>query len=380
MIAVSSAFGWTARLIDLVAGEPAPPSPSSSVRAAQRRLRAAAIPIFRTGTASETIVEQAHGVLGIDSSVGPSLHLGGSDEGRRALLGARRRPRSPSERPPQRRRRLQPVHAGATPRCSRRDGEAAHGRRLLPLLIEGGSSRRSRRSSARYADGRSTSCRSSRVSSCRATGRGEARIARRLGADGERDCAGSRSATRDTAVPRMPEPSGPSACSSTSRRRPAIRSLRDRAGENGTLCQIIRYRGGTGRGCNADPRDRHGPGRAGDPSRPAERGRRRARHSSRSTGAVGTNVASLEVDYEDGTSAAVPIVEQFVISRSHPPITATGASRSSAGITPATRSPRLVGSASPSGGRRAPRCARRSRTSSTPRPSTSGRSRASFGM
>ena len=68
---VSSAFGWTSRLLDLVAGQPAPPRVKRAF-ALEKEARKRVLPIFRQ-EASGVVVAQAHGVIGLDSSVGPVI-------------------------------------------------------------------------------------------------------------------------------------------------------------------------------------------------------------------------------------------------------------------------------------------------------------------
>lgn len=73
VVAASSAFGWTSRLLDAVAGKPAPP-PVRQAFAVRNEARARQVmPIFRRSRAEDTIVEQTHGVMGINSSVGPVI-------------------------------------------------------------------------------------------------------------------------------------------------------------------------------------------------------------------------------------------------------------------------------------------------------------------
>src|SRR5215210_1742653 len=73
VVVASSAFGWTSRLIDAIAGEPAP-TPVKQAFAVHNEARARQVmPLFRRSRLSDVIVEKTHGVMGINTSVGPVI-------------------------------------------------------------------------------------------------------------------------------------------------------------------------------------------------------------------------------------------------------------------------------------------------------------------
>jgi hypothetical protein len=72
VVVVTSAFGWPARVYDVIVGEPAPPRVKDAF-ALRNEGRERVLPIFRQNASSDTIVERAHGVLGIETSVGPVI-------------------------------------------------------------------------------------------------------------------------------------------------------------------------------------------------------------------------------------------------------------------------------------------------------------------
>ena len=68
----TSALAWAGGLLDFVAGEPAPPPVRRTFELADEA-RERVLPIFRSGGGPEVIAERAHGVLAIDTSVGPVI-------------------------------------------------------------------------------------------------------------------------------------------------------------------------------------------------------------------------------------------------------------------------------------------------------------------
>ena len=313
VIAVSSAFGWTARLIDLVAGEPAPEPVKAAFAIHNDAFARQAIPIFRSGTASEAIVEQAHGVLGIDSSAGPVFIWAAPTKGGGLcyVLDVERE-RLPNGRPS--------GGGGCSPNKRVPRAVLSGGMRVRSLddgsylsLIQGQVGPEVAKVELRYADGSTDELpvfEGFFLTEPRAGAKPEWLVA--LGADGEEL---ARRQVRDprTAIPRMPEPTGRERVLFDFETAAGYRLTFSIApGEDGTLCQITRYRGGTGRGCNPDPRDGMAPDAlAIHPGLQNEAGDAKALVTL--SGAVGSEVATLELRYEDGTTDAVPIVEQFVM-------------------------------------------------------------------
>lgn len=70
---VSSAFGWTTRLIDAIAGAPAPTEVKHAFAVGNDARARQVMPLLRQSADRDTIVERTHGVIGINSSVGPVI-------------------------------------------------------------------------------------------------------------------------------------------------------------------------------------------------------------------------------------------------------------------------------------------------------------------
>jgi hypothetical protein len=312
VVAASSAFGWTSRLVDLIAGEPAPPRVKRAF-AVQNEARARQVmPIFRASGASDAIVAQTHGVIGIESSVGEVIVWAAPTKGGGLCwvldIEALRRPDglpnggggcSPHSQSPR-----APLEGGIRrTRVGDRFLELVQGRvRADVASVE-----------LRYADGAAETLPVFErffLHEPRPDSEPILLIARdREGAELQRQSVRSPESLRD----RFPEVVGPE--------RPLIR-LETASGfpltfalapaEDDQLCQITRYRGSVSRSCGPDPRERvvgneisiH-PGLWNE----AEDGKPLVTLN----GVVGASIARLELHYDDGSVAPIPIREGFVL-------------------------------------------------------------------
>ena len=311
VVVVSSAFGWTSRLIDAIAGEPAPP-PVKRAFAVQNQARARQVmPIFRSSPASDTIVERTHGVIGINSSVGPVIIWAAPTKGGGICwvmdIERKRRP----DGLPNGGGGCSPYPQPSSVAMVASQGKTRVGEGYLEL-IEGRVRADVTSVELRYADGASETLPVIErffLHELRTDAEPTLLIAR--GRDGEEI---KRQPIRriEWARPRMPDAVGPERSVirlETSTGFPLTFALAPAA--NGQLCQITRYRG-TGRSCGPDPRDRVGPDEISiHPGlwNEAEDGKPLVTLN----GVVGANVARLELHYTDGSSQPIPISERFVV-------------------------------------------------------------------
>ncbi len=312
--AVSSAFGWTSRLIDVIAGQPAPPRIKRTF-ALENEARERVLPIFRRQAMSDTIIEQAHGVIGFDSSVGPVILWAAPTRGgglcwlieiKRAdeLAG---RPTSNPNCSPQLRRVDAPLAYGFS--------RTLVGDRYLALIegrLQGRLQANVTSLELRYGDGRSEMVPIA-----------EGFFLQELRVESEpilliaRDRSGAEVKRLEVQAFELIPPPGP-----VGPERILIRVETD-AGfpltfslartENGELCQLTHYPGGgLGRTCGPDPRTRVAPDEISvHPGlwNEAQDGKPLVTLG----GVVGSAIARLDLHYEDGTIVAVPVVEQFVL-------------------------------------------------------------------
>ena len=313
VVVVSSAFGWTSRLIDAIAGEPAPP-PVKRAFAVHNEARARQVmPIFRESSVSDTIIERTHGVIGIDSSVGPVIIWAAPTKGGGICwirdIERLRRPDG-----------LPNGGGGCNPHPHPASVPLEYTLRKTRVgdsyleLIEGRVRADVTSVELRYADGASETLPVIErffLHELRADSEPGLLIARgRDGNEIKRQPIRRLEFTR----PRFPSAVGPE--------RVVIR-LETAAGfplsfslapaENGQLCQIKRYGGrGTGRTCGPDPRDRVAADELSIHPGLWNEGED-AKRLVTLNGVVGANVARLEVHYTDGTVTPVPISERFVV-------------------------------------------------------------------
>lgn len=312
VVAATSAFGWTSRLVDLIAGEPAPPRVKRAF-AVQNEARARQVmPIFRRSGASNPIVEQTHGVIGIDSSVGEVIIWAAPTRGGGVCwvldIEPLRRPDG-----------LPNGGAGCNPHPQSPRVPLEYGLRGTRVgdrfleLIDGRVRADVASVELRYADGATETLPVFErffLHEPRPDSEPILLIARdRDDAELQRQPVRSPESLRD----RFPDVVGPE--------RPLIR-LKTATGflltfalapaQDDQLCQITRYRGSVARGCGPDPRERVAadeisvhPGLWNE----AEDGKPLVTLN----GVVGANIARLELHYVDGTTVPVPITEQFVV-------------------------------------------------------------------
>jgi hypothetical protein len=309
--AASSAFGLTNRLVQVVAGDPAP----SSVRKAfgmRDRARPRELPIFRTSASMEVVEEQAHAVLGLESTAGlvvlwsAPTRGGGicwmidiererrADGAPNATGGCR-----PAPLPP----KVPPVFGTSTTRIGDSSLE----------LIQGEVSEGVTSVEFRYSDGTNATLpvferfflgelpKRMQPTLMITRNKNGDEVARQASPPPLRAAAGS-----------IPEPVGPERVLirlETSSGHPLTFSVAPANG--GQICQITRYRGSIGKGCGPDPRTKIEPKELQIHSglwNEAEDGKPLVSLS----GVVGADIASLELRYRDGSVTQVSITERFV--------------------------------------------------------------------
>jgi hypothetical protein len=316
VVVASSAFGWTSRLIDAIAGEPAP-SPVKRAFAVHNDARARQVmPLFRRSPLSDVIVEETHGVLGINTSVGPVIIWAAPTRGGGICwivdIERMQRPNevpnagggcNPTPLPPD-----VPLHYSVS---GRRVGD-----RYLQLL-EGRVSVGVASVELRYPDGRSETLPVFErffLTELRGESRPNLLIARDSRGDetNRRKMDGPGMTSGIPGPEGIPKQVGPERVVirlETSTGHPLTLSLAP--AEGGQQCQITRYRGGMGRGCGPDRRKRIRPNELSVmPGLWNEAEDRKPLVSL--NGIVGADIARLELHYVDGTVAPVPITEQFV--------------------------------------------------------------------
>jgi hypothetical protein len=311
VIAVSSALGWTSRLVDAIAGEPAPPRVKRYF-AVQNEARAReAMAIFRGSADRDAIVERAHGVLGIETSVGAVIIWAAPTRGGGLCYVVEiERLRLPDGRPN--------GHASCGPRPDPPDRPMLQTGRGMTRVGEGylhllhGRARAEVASvELRWADGRRETLpvvEGFYLYELR-PGDEPAQLIARDGAGREL----ARERTRPLGLLQPAErPAGPERVLirlRTSTGHPLTFALA--RGKTGGLCRITRYRG-TGRTCGPDPRLRLAPdGLSVHPGlwNEAEDGKPLVTLQ----GVVGAEIERLQLRYADGAAAEIPIVEQFVV-------------------------------------------------------------------
>jgi hypothetical protein len=315
--AASSAFGWTSRLIDAIAGEPAP-TPVKQAFAVHNEARARQVMrIFRRSPLGDVILEETHGVMGINTSVGPVIIWAAPTRGGGICwivdVERMRRPDgvpnggggcNPTPLPPD-----VPLHYGVS-------GTRVGDRYLQ--LIEGRVSVGVASVELGFRDGRKEILPVFErffLSELRGDSRPNLLIARDArGSEVDRRKMGD-SPGMPSGIPGpedIPKQVGPERVVirlETSTGHPLTFSLAP--AEGGQLCQITRYRGGLSRGCGPDRRSRVGPAELGiHPGlwNEAEDGKPLVSLN----GVVGADIARLELRYSDGTVVPVPITERFV--------------------------------------------------------------------
>lgn len=315
VVTVSSALGWTSRLVTWVSGEPAPPEIVHGF--ALHNVRQP-IPIFRDSPQNEVIVEQAHGVIGIESSLGPvymwaAPTRGGGVCSMLDIVKAR----SPDGMPR--------GGAGCSPTPLRRPNELGYGingtrvgDRYL-ALVHGRAGAAIASVELQYADGVQRKLRvlegffldelrgGSRLAFVIGRDAQGAEVARRPAGGGLRVGPGA-----------IPKPVGPP--------RTVIRlesssghklTFSLAPGPDGQVCESTRYRGSVGGGCGPDLRRRverdeilitkflYNEPPDGKPLVGLR-------------GVVGEDVARLVIRYRDGTVEPVPVTERFVFFEIRP--------------------------------------------------------------
>jgi hypothetical protein len=308
---VSSAFGWTLRLFDAIAGEPAPTSVRKAF-AIRDAARPRQFPIFRESPAMEVVEEKAHAVLGLDTSAGRVIVWSAPTKGGGRCLMidivALRRSDgapaagggcSPSPLPPE----IPAVFGVSGTRIGDRYLELVRGEVSVGVAsVE-----------LRYPDGRRET-----LPVFERFFLSELRDGMRPTVMITRDANGAEIKRRHASPPlrvgpgSIPKPVGPEReliRLETSAGYPLTFSLAP--AEGGQVCQITRYRGSVGRTCGRDPRMRVAakeaqvhPGLWNE----AQDGKPLVSLS----GVVGSEIARLEIHYVDGTTAQVPIHDQFV--------------------------------------------------------------------
>jgi hypothetical protein len=324
VVVASSAFGWTSRLLDAISGEPAP-TPVKQAFAVHNEARARQVmPLFRRSPLSDVIVEETHGVMGINTSVGPVIIWAAPTRGGGLcwIVDIERMQRpdgvpnagggcNPTPLPPD-----VPLHYSVS---GTRVGD-----RYLQLL-EGRVSVGVASVELRYPDGRTETLPVFErlfLSELRGDSRPNLLIARDArGAEVDRrkmDGPGMRSGMPGPEdIPKQVGPERVVIRLETSSGHPLTFSLAP--AEGGQLCQITRYPGGgMGRSCGQDRRTRVGPTELSvHPGlwNEAEDGKPLVSLN----GVVGADIARLELRYADGTVVPVPITERFVYFEIPPP-------------------------------------------------------------
>lgn len=317
--AASSAFGWTSRLIDAVAGEPAPEPVKEAFAVMNEAGAREMIPSFRR-VASDAIVERAHGAIGINSSLGPVIIWAApTKRGGICWIVDIERLRGPDGVPP--------GVGGCNATMPWTAAEPLHhvlaetrvGDGHLRLL-HGRASSEVSSVELRYADREAETLAVLNrffLHELPADSKPELLIAR----DKNGFEIGRRyvyiDPTRMQPGPVGPEDSpaqiGPERVLirlETSTGHPLTFSLAP--AEGGQLCHIERYRGSLSGGCGSDRRERVGdaelsigPGLWNEPPD--------GRPLVKLSGVVGSAIAELELVYVDGKRTRIPIVEQFVL-------------------------------------------------------------------
>jgi hypothetical protein len=315
--AASSAFGWTSRLIDAVAGEPAP-EPVKEAFAVMNDARAREmIPTFRR-VARDPIIERAHGAIGINSSMGPVIIWAApTRRGGICWIVDIERLRGPGGVPPGGGRcnptmpwlAVEPIHHVLA--------ETRVGDGYLRLL-HGRANSEVSSVELRYADGEAETLvvlNRFFLHELPHDSKPEVLIAR--------DESGAEIGRRYINPTGMqPGPVGPEDSPAqigpervlirieTSTGHPLTFSLAP--AEGGQQCHMERYRGSLSGGCGPDRRERVGDAELSVGQglwNEAQDGKPLVKIS----GVVGSAIAELELRYADGTQTSVPIVERFVL-------------------------------------------------------------------
>jgi hypothetical protein len=299
--AVSSAFGWPARVLDVIAGEPAPPRVRDAF-ALESEARERVLPIFRSG-GIDVVLAQAHGVVAIESSEGPVIlwvaptPSGGAcwllEYRRTAELGLKGC--SPG-----------PVRGGAA--LAAGVSQTRIGDDLLQL-IDGRVGKEVASVEVLYADGESET-----IAPVEGFLLHEPR--ERPTALVARDAAGAEIARREIRPPTFARPPlrpGPERVVirfATAAGHPLTFALA--RAENGDLCEVTRYRGSVSTGCTDDRRASLAPDELSiHPGLWNEAGDGKPLVTLR--GVVGSAIARLELEYANGETMRVPVSEQFVL-------------------------------------------------------------------
>lgn len=305
--AVSSAFGWPARVLDVIAGEPAPPR-VKTVFALEDEASERVLPIFRRQTSVGTIVEQAHGVIGIDTSVGPvNLWAAPTRGGGVCWIVEIERLDELHGRPT--------ANANCNPRPMRKGIAISYslGRTRVVDgyldLIEGRVSDHVASVELHYANGETETLAvvegfflhepRARPTALVARDRGGVEIERR-----------QVRAIRPIVFPTVVGPERVLIRLTTASGWPLTFSIAP--AENDALCQFTRFRGTVSRGCGRDPRTRVAPDELSvHPGFQNEAQDGNALVTL--NGVVGSAIAGLELEYTDGSVVPVPVTEQFVL-------------------------------------------------------------------
>jgi hypothetical protein len=301
VIAVSSAFGWPARVLDVIAGEPAPPRVKDAF-ALQNEGRERVLPIFRQHASNDTIVERAHGIVGIETSVGPVILWAAPTRGGGVCWVVEIERRGPGL-------------SGCSPRPWRESVVFEYGMGRTRVgdgyleLVEGRTRADVASVELLYADGESETVPvlegfylhepRERPTMLVARDRDGAELARRAVRP-----------IRPIAFPRSTGPERELIRLTTSSGHALTFSLAP--GANGSLCQFTRYRGSVSGGCGQDQRERVVPDELMiHPGLQNEA--RDGKPLVTLNGVVGSAIARLELEYEDGTVVPLPVTEQFVL-------------------------------------------------------------------
>ena len=310
-ILATSALAWGGRLLDFVAGEPAPPSVKQSF-ALDNEARKKVLPIFRSRSGPAVIAERAHGVLAVETSAGPVVIWAAPTHGGGVCyiidIEALRRPEgrpngaggcSPTPMSPT----VKLEHALGITRVGERNLRLVHGR-VTPdvAAVE-----------LRYANGDSEE-----LPLVEGFFLHEPRQDVEPAVVIARDAAGRELKRRQLHGPsalrlRLQQPTEPYRVLfriEASAGYPLTFSIA--RATDGSLCDRIEYRGSEAGGCGPDERARVGrdeisvhPGlwnEAGD-----------GKPLITLKGVVGADVARLELHYENGEVVELPIVERFVL-------------------------------------------------------------------
>jgi hypothetical protein len=312
-VIATSAFAFGDRLLSIVAGEPAPPQVKRTFAVENDAQTRAVMPIFRREKSLDTIVQRTHGVLGINTSVGPVIVWAAPTRGGGVCWVVDiERLRSPDGRPNGgsgcNRAPIRPSIALESGLLVRSVGNA------YLELVEGRVSDTVASVELHYADG-----------STEDLPLAEGFILHEPRRDAEpvalvaRDANGAEVKRRSVRRPsarvrdRFAEPTGPE--------RVVVR-LETSAGfpvtfstarsQRGYLCEITRFRGSEARSCGPDRRDRV---KSDEISVHAGlwNNFRDDQPLVTLSGVVGADVAQLELHYRDGEVVDVPIAERFVL-------------------------------------------------------------------